>query len=81
MSNPEIECPDCQGHGWRLLPGRLDDSDTCPDCQGQGWRPMTQEEIDNAAADAFSDMCEGEPPITMQERHEAAYRQKRELRS
>lgn len=43
-------------------------------------RPMTQDEIDDAASDAFSDMCEGEPPLSMQERHEAAYREKRESR-
>lgn len=82
---PEIECPDCRGNGW--LPRRwgfnsrvqLSEED-CPHCQGYGYRPMTQDEIDDAAADAFSDMCEGEPPVTMQERYEAAWRQKQELR-
>ena len=52
----------------------------CNACDGHGWRPMTVDEIDDAAADAFSDMCEGEPPITMQERHQADLKQKRELR-
>ena len=44
-------------------------------------RPMTQDEIDDAAADAFSDMCEGEPPISAAERHQIAAEQKRRLRS
>lgn len=39
---------------------------------------MTQNEIDDAAADAFSDMCEGEPPVTMQERYQAAWREHQE---
>lgn len=78
---PEIECPDCDGNGW--LPRRwafnsrvqLTEED-CPACNGAGWRPMTDDERDDAAADAFSDMCEGEPPITMDERHAMAWREK-----
>ncbi|MGV1682880.1 hypothetical protein [Sphingopyxis sp. NJF-3] len=82
---PEIECTACNGNGW--LPRRwafnsrvqLTEED-CPHCNATGYRPMTQDEIDDAAADAFSDMCEGEPPVTMQEQYEAAWRQKQELR-
>lgn len=79
---PDIECKRCDGNGWieqrnpRL--GRGVYQEDCPDCHGHGWRPMTQDEMDDAAADAFSDMCEGEPPVTMQERYQAAHRQKRE---
>jgi len=89
----EIECPRCIGHGevGGVNPNRRsrfvghddlspdDFTVDCPECLGHGWRPMTQDELDDAAADAFSDMCEGEPPITMQERYEADARQKREL--
>lgn len=82
---PDIECPRCDGNGW--LPRRwafnsrvqLSEED-CPDCLGHGWRPMTADEIDDAAEGAFSDLCEGEPPISAQERHEAAWREKQEAR-
>jgi hypothetical protein len=47
---------------------------------GQGWREATEEEANDMAADAFSDMCEGEPPLTAQERYEAAWKQKQELK-
>ncbi|MEC9017667.1 MAG: hypothetical protein VYC29_07110 [Pseudomonadota bacterium] len=81
---PEVECTRCDGNGW--LPRRwafnsrvqLTEED-CPDCHGHGWRPMTQDEIDDAAADAFSDMCEGEPPVTMAEQHPRAAEEKRRL--
>lgn len=82
----DIECKRCDGNGW--IPRRwgfnsrvqLTEED-CPDCCGHGWRPMTQDEIDDAAADAFSDMCEGAPPIPMAERHQMAADEKRRLRS
>lgn len=88
---PEIECPDCDGNGeivtdWERymhsLPGDKGDEAVadCPNCDGRGWRPMTDEERDNAAADAFSDQCEGEPPITMDERHAMAWREKHGVR-
>lgn len=79
---PDIECTACHGDGHILKRaprlGRGLFEITCEECLGHGWRPMTQDEIDDAAADAFSDMCEGEPPISAQERYEAAYREKRE---
>lgn len=91
---PDIKCPRCNGHGevCGVNPNRRsrfvghddlspdDFTVECSECCGTGWRPMTQDEIDDAVADAFSDMCEGEPPVTMQERHEAAWKQKQELR-
>lgn len=89
---PDIECTTCNGHGEVIgvNPNRrsrfvgMDDLSPddftveCTDCAGTGCRPMTQDEIDDAAADAFSDMCEGEPPLTMQERLAMAHRQKME---
>jgi DnaJ-class molecular chaperone len=80
---PDIECTDCDGNGFTMkrLPrvgGGLHEVN-CETCGGHGWRPMTQDEIEDAAADAFSDMCEGEPPISADERHRAAWQQKQEL--
>ncbi|MFN3474039.1 MAG: hypothetical protein ACK4ZW_08345 [Blastomonas sp.] len=88
---PEIECPDCNGHGERntATPSQRarylhhddvspdDCTEPCPDCGGRGWRPMTEEEAADAAADAFSDMCESEPPVTMAERQAMAWREKK----
>lgn len=81
---PDIQCKRCDGNGWvevrrhGILRG-LHQED-CPDCHGHGWRPMTQDEIDDAAADAFSDMCEGEPPMSLDEQHHLAWQQKQDLR-
>ena len=81
---PDIECKRCDGNGWievrrhGILRG-LHQED-CPGCCGHGWRPMTQDELDDAAERAFSDMCEGEPPITMAEHHARAWAEKQELR-
>lgn len=77
---PEIECPDCDGNGFIPPHKRMSEFADCAACNGAGWRPMTDEERDNAAADAFSDMCEGEPPITMDERHAMAWREKQGVR-
>lgn len=79
----EIECTDCDGNGWtaRRLPlvgGGLHEVN-CAACNGNGWREETEDEANDRAADAYSDMCESEPPISMQERYEMAARQKREL--
>lgn len=81
----EIECPECEGNGWigkrlPLVGGGIHEV-TCEHCNGHGWRPMTEDEAnDAAAADAWSDLCESEPPVTMQERHEAAWKLKQELK-
>lgn len=32
---PEM-CEDCKGHGWRMMPGTVDDSGVCPSCSGTG---------------------------------------------
>ena len=77
---PEIECPDCQGHGTRLMPGTLDDSGTCPNCNGTGWRPMTDDEL-GAAAERQAEDAASEPPVTMDEMHRAAWAQKQGLRA
>ena len=91
---PDIECPRCNGHGevCGVNPNRRsrfvghddlspdDFTVECSECCGTGWRPMTQDEIDDAAEDAFSDMCEGEPPVSLDEQHRAAWKQKQELR-
>ncbi len=78
-ANPEIECPDCQGHGWRLMPGTLDDAAHCAECHGEGWRPMTESELD-AAAEKQAEDAMSEPPVTMDELHRRAWEQKQELR-
>ncbi|EQB06204.1 hypothetical protein [Sphingobium baderi] len=92
MTPHEIECPQCGGEGeWEhphlsTPPGITAECPPdpvmvdCEDCDGKGWRPMTDDELAEAAADAFSDMCEGEPPVTMDEQHSAAFQQKMELR-
>ena len=64
----EIECPDCMGHGTRLLPGVLDDADTCPACSGKGWREPTEDEADALAEAAYDRQFEGEPPLSFAER-------------
>lgn len=44
------------------------------------WRTMTADEYYNACEDAYTAQFEGEPPLSAQERHEIAGRQKHELR-
>lgn len=68
-----LSCGACCGNG-------IDEDQECEFCRGQGYRAMTQDEIDDAAEDAFSDMCEGEPPVSLDEQHRAAWKQKQELR-
>lgn len=77
----EIECPDCQGHGWRMLPFSADDAAPCPDCNGEGWRAPTDDELADMAERQAEDAASGEPPITVQVMYEAAYELKRSLRS
>lgn len=76
---PEIECRDCDGHGARLVPGKLDDADACPACEGRGWRAMTEDEMADAAEAQHEAMCEGEPPVTMAEQYQRAADEKRRL--
>lgn len=72
---PEIECPDCDGNGW--LPKRWGfnsrvqlTEETCEYCDGTGWRRVTDDEWNDMSADAYSDMCESEPPMSAAERDE-----------
>lgn len=80
---PDIECKRCDGNGWievrrhGILRG-LHQED-CPECLGHGWRPMTDDELADAAERQVEDDA-SEPPITMAERHRAAWDQKQELR-
>jgi hypothetical protein len=73
----EIECPDCEGWGMSRFgePGPclvgFPGVDICPACNGKGWREPTDEERDDAAANAFSDMCESEPPLSFAEQSAA----------
>lgn len=74
MTAHEIECVQCDGNGWiaKRLPrvgGGLHEVN-CIDCSGHGWRLETEDEANDRAADAFSDMCEGEPPMSFSERSE-----------
>lgn len=66
----EIECTDCDGEGiiWNNADPTSGQSVQCDHCFGAGWRPETDEEANDRAADAFSDMCESEPPIGFYER-------------
>lgn len=52
----------------------------CPKCWGTGDRPMTDEEWSDWSADRFSDQCEGEPPVSLDEQHASAWKLKQELR-
>ncbi len=66
----EIECPDCEGEGriWNNADPTSGQCAACDACGGGGWREETDEERDDRSANAFSDMCAGEPPLTMAER-------------
>lgn len=76
----EIECRDCQGHGWRLLPFSVDESAPCPDCNGEGWRAPTDDELADMAERQAEDAASGEPPVTVQEQYIDAWTQKQALR-
>lgn len=75
----DVECSTCAGTG--EIYNSHECMKDCPACSGRGWRPMTADEIEAAAEAAFSDGCEGEPPVSAQERYEAAVRQRQALRS
>lgn len=78
----QIECHDCHGTGAidRVYIVGQPEFSKCPACHGEGWRDETTEEANDRAADAYSDMCESEPPISDRERYDAAWKQKQELR-
>lgn len=84
MSQHEIECPDCNGYGHimrrciSLGPGLHEM--TCGACNGHGWRAMTDDEEADAAEEQYRLMMEGDPPMSMQEAYERAFKQKQELR-
>ena len=66
----QIECRDCDGEGviWNNADPTSGQSVACEACKGEGWREPTDEESADIAADAWSDMCEGEPPVSFAER-------------
>ena len=68
----EIECHECEGEGviWNNADPTSGQSVICDECNGVGWRLETEEEANDRASDAFSDMCESEPPVSFQERCE-----------
>ena len=83
----EIECRQCEGEAridrtvgsaW----GRCVKSihEDCPVCDGTGWREPTQDEADKLAEAAYDRSLEGEPHVSMQERHESDWKQKQEFR-
>lgn len=76
----EIECPDCDGHGFIRSPGRASGERECPACNGEGWRPMMDDELD-AAAERQAEDSMSEPPMSLDEQHARAWAQKQELRS
>ena len=72
----EIECRDCDGNGERLLNWTFQNRrhrtvEQCPACNGHGWRAPTDDESAEIAENAFSDMCEGEPPLSFAEKSAA----------
>lgn len=94
MSDEEIECPDCNGHGevCGVRPNRrsrfvsMDDLSPgdftlpCEACGGRGWRAMTEDEETDAAEEQFRLMMEGEAPLSMQDAYKQAFQQKQGLR-
>src|SRR3546814_2018311 len=72
---PETECRQCDGQGF-IRTNEWPFGPTCPACNGMGYRPMTEDEEADAAEEQHRLMCEGEPPLSMQEASEIAFRQK-----
>ena len=90
---PEIECPTCNGEGEVEHPhlvGRYPSIvDECPpdplmidceDCGGTSYRLMTDDELADAAERQAEDAANGEPPVSLDEQHRAAWAQKQDLR-
>ena len=67
---PEIECPECDGYGFIPPLVRMGETTECEHCAGTGWRQPTDDEWNDMSADAYSDMCESEPPMSAAERDE-----------
>lgn len=90
--HPEIECPTCNGEGETeaVFQNSCDSivaespsdpvMDECEDCAGKGWRPMTDDELADAAERQAEDAASGEPPVSLDEQHRAAWALKQELR-
>lgn len=80
--NDEIECLTCDGEGniWNNADPTSGQRHDCEDCKGTGWRLPTQDEYDSLAEAAYDRSLEGEPSMSMQERHERDWKQKQELR-
>lgn len=78
----EIECAECEGQG--QIDVNKDDRGPsfwpdCKACNGTGLRAPTPDELDSMAEAAYDRQFEGEPPISMAERHEMDWKQKQEL--
>lgn len=78
---PDIQCDACDGEGviWNNNDASSGQGVQCEECKGEGWREATQDELNDMAADAYSDMCESEPPLSMDERRLMDWHQKQEL--
>src|SRR3546814_3671793 len=70
---PETECRQCDGQGF-IRTNEWPFGPTCPACHGMGYRPMTEDEEADAAEEQHRLLCEGEPPLSMQEAYEIAFR-------
>lgn len=77
----KARCTECDGEGriWNNADPTSGQSADCEHCSGSG-ECGCDDCVSTASENAFSDMCESEPPISAQERYEAAAREKRELR-
>jgi hypothetical protein len=92
MFDQKATCLECRGEGVVEHPflqgGYASSHAECPQdpplidcehCDGSG-ECDCEDCVNTAAENAWSDRCESEPPITAQERLEAAWREKQELR-
>ena len=72
-----LSCGACCGNG-------IDEDQECEFCRGQGYRAMTPDEEADAAEAAYERQMEdyygGGSPVTLDEQHHAAWKQKQELR-
>jgi DnaJ-class molecular chaperone len=79
---PAARCIECNGDGEVPHP-RPEHAESptveCDHCGGDG-ECGCDDCVNTASENAFSDMCESEPPMTMREQQELAQRQREELR-